>query len=193
MHLETTSDPDVVRWVVRGDLVRGPAVIRSISEEGSLPAQWEDALAFGDLTEIVVADGELLVRVRDQSLWPTLAPRLQQSLAAFFSDGHDIHLHSGGRSDEELAEAVIELLAGPLATYVASHGGHIELASVNDAVVTVRLSGACQGCPAAAETLKEGIENQLRAQYPEIVSVRAVEGKSRAENGRRLLPFISSR
>jgi Fe-S cluster biogenesis protein NfuA/nitrite reductase/ring-hydroxylating ferredoxin subunit len=57
--------------------------------------------------------------------------------------------------------------------YVESHGGEVELLSVEDGVVRVRMSGACQGCAASTMTLKRGIEEALRAGYPgfrEVVS-----------------------
>ena len=54
-------------------------------------------------------------------------------------------------------------------------GGDVELVSVNDeGVVSVRLVGACRGCPMSTMTLKMGIERALREQIPEIKSVEAV-------------------
>lgn len=37
-------------------------------------------------------------------------------------------------------------------------GGDVELVEVKDGVVSVRLTGACGGCPMATMTLKSGIE-----------------------------------
>jgi len=37
-------------------------------------------------------------------------------------------------------------------------GGDVELVDVVDGVVTVRLTGACGGCPMSQMTLKQGIE-----------------------------------
>jgi Fe-S cluster biogenesis protein NfuA len=54
-------------------------------------------------------------------------------------------------------------------------GGDVELVDVNDdGVVSVRLVGACQGCPGAAMTLKMGIERILKEQVPEVTSVMPV-------------------
>jgi Fe-S cluster biogenesis protein NfuA len=52
-------------------------------------------------------------------------------------------------------------------------GGDVELIGVNDGVVTVRLTGACSGCPMATLTLKEGIEQRLKELVPEVKSVEA--------------------
>ena len=50
-------------------------------------------------------------------------------------------------------------------------GGDVELVDVVDGVVTVRLTGACAGCPMSQMTLKNGIEAALKKQIPEIKSV----------------------
>jgi Fe-S cluster biogenesis protein NfuA len=53
-------------------------------------------------------------------------------------------------------------------------GGDVQLIDVKDGVVTLRLTGACGGCPMAAMTLKSGIERVLKEQVPEVKEVVAV-------------------
>ena len=68
---------------------------------------------------------------------------------------------------KEVIEAVRPALQG--------HGGDIELvATDDDNTVTVRLQGACQGCPGAAMTMKMGIERILKEKVPEVKEVIAV-------------------
>jgi len=52
-------------------------------------------------------------------------------------------------------------------------GGDVELIDVNDGLVTVRLTGACSGCPMATVTLRNGIERVLREQVPGVKEVVA--------------------
>ena len=57
--------------------------------------------------------------------------------------------------------------------YVESHGGAVELLGVEDGVVRVRMSGACDGCAGSATTLRRGVETALREAMPgfrEVVS-----------------------
>ena len=49
-----------------------------------------------------------------------------------------------------------------------SDGGDVELVGVNDGVVTVKLTGACSGCPMSTMTLKMGIEKILKQEIPEV-------------------------
>jgi len=53
-------------------------------------------------------------------------------------------------------------------------GGDVELVDINEGVVTLRLTGACGGCPMAAMTLQHGIERVLKEEVPEIKEVIAV-------------------
>ena len=53
-------------------------------------------------------------------------------------------------------------------------GGDVELVDVRDGVVSLRLTGACKGCPMATMTLRNGIERILREQVPEVEEVVAV-------------------
>lgn len=55
-------------------------------------------------------------------------------------------------------------------------GGDIELVDVDESTgtVSVRLQGACRGCPSAAMTLKMGVERHLREKVPAVRKVVAV-------------------
>jgi Fe-S cluster biogenesis protein NfuA len=52
-------------------------------------------------------------------------------------------------------------------------GGDVELIDVQEGIVTVRLKGACAGCPMSQMTLKNGIEKILKKEIPQVVSVES--------------------
>ena len=53
-------------------------------------------------------------------------------------------------------------------------GGDVELVSIEDNVVKVRLVGHCAGCPMSQMTLKNGIERLLKQEVPGLTAVEAV-------------------
>ncbi|MDR2467784.1 MAG: NifU family protein [Spirochaetaceae bacterium] len=54
-------------------------------------------------------------------------------------------------------------------------GGDVEFISLSsDGTVSLKLTGACGCCPHAQMTLKNGIENYLRQQIPEVTAVVGV-------------------
>jgi Fe-S cluster biogenesis protein NfuA len=51
-------------------------------------------------------------------------------------------------------------------------GGDVELVDVSETgVVKVKLTGACHGCPMGMQTLKMGIEKQLKLKVPGVSEV----------------------
>jgi Fe-S cluster biogenesis protein NfuA len=80
---------------------------------------------------------------------------------------------NSGESLSQRVGAVIDQIRPML----QSHGGDIELVGVDEStgVVSVRLQGACQGCPGAAMTLKMGVERHLKEHVPEVAEVTTVD------------------
>ena len=73
--------------------------------------------------------------------------------------------------DKPLRERVAAVL-DKIRPLIQSDGGDIELIDVDaDGVVSVRLHGACIGCPSAAMTLSMGVERTLKSQVPEVTAV----------------------
>jgi Fe-S cluster biogenesis protein NfuA len=60
--------------------------------------------------------------------------------------------------------------------YLKADGGDVELVEVTtDNTVKVRLTGACDGCPFSMMTLKAGIEQVIRKNFPEMKELIALE------------------
>lgn len=57
--------------------------------------------------------------------------------------------------------------------YLDSHGGNVELLSITDGVVKLRMQGSCKTCPSSAMTLKLAIEEAIYAAAPDIVAIEA--------------------
>jgi Fe-S cluster biogenesis protein NfuA len=71
-------------------------------------------------------------------------------------------------------------IEGVLATLregIAMHGGVLELVDVDEATgtVSIRLGGACVGCPLVDTTFHEGVEEVLTALVPEVKHVIRVD------------------
>lgn len=81
--------------------------------------------------------------------------------------------------DEHIA---VEEALDEIRPYIESHGGGLELLDVDDGVVHVRMSGACNGCAGSAITLRRGVEEILRERYEGFKEVVAHEPEG-AEQG----------
>ena len=65
----------------------------------------------------------------------------------------------------------VEAVLNEIRPSLQADGGDVKLVDVNEGVVTVRLLGACGGCPMATMTLKQGIERKLKEEVPEVKEV----------------------
>jgi Fe-S cluster biogenesis protein NfuA len=54
-------------------------------------------------------------------------------------------------------------------------GGDVEFVAFENGVVKVQLQGHCAGCPMSMMTLKQGIENFLKKEIPEVQRVENVQ------------------
>jgi len=68
----------------------------------------------------------------------------------------------------------VETVLNKVRPALLADGGNVELVDVSEGVVTLRLTGACNGCPMAVMTLRHGIERVLKEQVSGIKEVVAV-------------------
>ncbi len=59
--------------------------------------------------------------------------------------------------------------------YLQRDGGDIDIISVEDGIVYVKMVGACDGCVALDVTLKQGIETMLLENVPGVIAVVTVD------------------
>ena len=75
---------------------------------------------------------------------------------------------------EELNKKVQEAL-NEIRPFLESDGGNIELVSIIDDVVRVKLLGNCVSCSVNQMTLKNGVEMTVKKHAPEIQKVVSIE------------------
>ncbi len=71
---------------------------------------------------------------------------------------------------EEKIRQRLETMRGML----QADGGDLEVVEIVGTLVKLRLKGACRGCPHAAMTVKQGIEQTLRSEIDPSITVESV-------------------
>jgi Fe-S cluster biogenesis protein NfuA len=74
------------------------------------------------------------------------------------------------KTEEERMHGLIEFLSAYIEQY---HGGWVEMIEFDGKNLTVRMGGACSGCPLSPATLHGWIEGTVRQFFPELQSVEA--------------------
>jgi Fe-S cluster biogenesis protein NfuA len=59
--------------------------------------------------------------------------------------------------------------------FLATHGGNVELVSVENGIARLRLQGSCDGCPASASTLENALRESIDEVAPDLLGLE-VEG-----------------
>jgi Fe-S cluster biogenesis protein NfuA len=73
-----------------------------------------------------------------------------------------------------LEERVTEALDS-VRPFLASHGGNVQLLSVEDGIARLQLQGSCNGCPSSAATLEHALREAIDAAAPDLLGLE-VEG-----------------
>jgi Fe-S cluster biogenesis protein NfuA len=74
----------------------------------------------------------------------------------------------------DLKNRVEAVLKAEVAPALALDGALLEVLSVNEGVVQLRLGGACVGCPGTIMAFITMMEQELRSRFPEIEYLEAV-------------------
>lgn len=77
-------------------------------------------------------------------------------------------------NNEDVKLRIIAII-DKLRPFLISDGGNLEFVKYEDNIVYVRLMGACRDCPMMDVTLKDGIEEMIINEIPEVKEVRNVE------------------
>jgi Fe-S cluster biogenesis protein NfuA len=66
-------------------------------------------------------------------------------------------------------EEQVRTLVDKLSAYIEQfHGGSVEMVSFDGKVLTVRLGGACLGCPLLPSTLHGWVEGTIKQFFPDL-------------------------
>lgn len=72
-------------------------------------------------------------------------------------------------------ELRIKAIIDKVRPFLISDGGNLEFIKYEDNIVYVKLTGACQDCPMLDVTLKDGIEELIINEIPEVMEVKNID------------------
>ena len=81
-------------------------------------------------------------------------------------------MNSSKYSVEERVRGLIQQLDDYISQY---HNGSVEMINLEGNTLTVRLGGACQGCPLSPTTLQGWVAGTIRQFFPEITEIKSID------------------
>lgn len=113
--------------------------------------------------------------------WDVLKPEIYASIMDHFGSSKPLFNETEGEQggsairedDPEVVQMIKELLETRIRPAVAEDGGDVLFVSFEEDIgrVTLKMQGACSGCPSSAVTLKSGIEQMMKHYITEVKEV----------------------
>lgn len=188
IQTEPTPNPDTVKFIPGQTVVGNAGPFDYPSAEAAAASPLARALFEISGVKGVFLGSDFLSISKDSQIdWKHVRPMVLAGIMDHFMAGlpvveGDMNAAPGNEDDTlyegEAAEIVAEikdLIETRVRPAVAQDGGDIVFHKFDPETGIVHLSmrGACAGCPSSTYTLKQGIENMLRAYVPEVTAVEA--------------------
>jgi NFU1 iron-sulfur cluster scaffold homolog, mitochondrial len=183
IHAIATADPQQLRWVIDGDPLPPAGTVRRAP--GRLGLLLDDRV----IDAMLVRTADVLITLSAGNNWRVLGDDVREALSDALLNPTGWRVDAADNTSR-LAAIAAELLAGPIGALAESHGGSIELVSVMGDTVTVRMSGACHGCSAAASTLHDNLQRELRRRSGQSITVCTENDSTAMPLGRKLLSLF---
>lgn len=191
IQTEPTPNPDTLKFlpgqVVTG--TTGPYDFAAMNEAGTSPLAQALFQVQGVVRVFLGSDFISLSKAPDTD-WKHVRPMALAAIMDHFVAGLPVMATDGmpdpaaeagaSASDyegetAEIVGEIIELIETRVRPAVAQDGGDIVFHGFDQesGIVHLAMRGACAGCPSSTMTLKQGIENMLKAYVPEVTAVEA--------------------
>lgn len=169
----SVADPDTCKFIVdRVVHPGGPFVFdRSrATDPSTLPFR---LLALQEVSAVVIADATVSVTKERSTAWEGLRAQIGAEIRAHLETGRPAIAESPhtGRDDQQVRAAIEQLLDREVNPSIAAHGGKISVVKVANGVLSIAMSGGCQGCASSTATLRDGFETMARRVAPELTHI----------------------
>jgi Fe-S cluster biogenesis protein NfuA len=181
ISLEFTPNPNTLKYAVNRELISRGAV--NFLEESDAKARSPLAarlFSLGGIGGVMIGKDFVTITKTEEGDWDAVHKQASQAIETHLTAGEAVVTDMGGpehksqSENSELVEKIQAILDNEIRPAVAMDGGDITFDRYEAGVVHLHLQGSCAGCPSATMTLKAGIENRLKQEFPEIQEVVSI-------------------
>ncbi len=177
VQTEITPNPNSLKFIPGKNVsLIGPTEITEISKTNSELVR--NILSLNGVKGVFLSDDFLSVNKQDNFEWEDLKHIIISFINDHYAKGNE-NVISKKEDIENIDTSTVEgkiikILETKIRPAVARDGGDIKFREFKNGIVRVELQGACSGCPSAALTLKQGVQNLLCHYIPEVREVEAI-------------------
>lgn len=181
LYIEANPNPNSLKFVANFMLVKEGETYdfpSKVSAASSPIAQQLFDLPY--VERVFIMSNFITVTKYAAKEWEEIKLEIRDLIASYLESGQAAIAESGEESSHnqpkgEIEESIVAILDEYIKPAVEMDGGAIQFHSFSEGAVKVMLQGSCSGCPASMVTLKQGIENLLKAKIPDVKEVIAEE------------------
>ncbi len=183
IQTEPTPNPNVLKFLPGRDVAESPTDFVNADEAAASPLA-EALFGVEGVTGVFFGyDYVSVTRDAQGAEWSAMkAPILAAIMDQFVSGAPLLRATAPGSAaagaveDSEIVSEIKQLLDSRVRPAVAQDGGDILFDAFDEetGVLTLRMRGACAGCPSSAMTLKAGVEQMMKHYVPEVTRVEQV-------------------
>ena len=182
---EPQMDQNVCRFIVDRTVHNG--LVNCKNEKTAKGSPLLEALfALGGIREVMVAGGAITIAKRNETEWHILGKEIGRVIRETISSGQPLideaSLNKDQPSNPELRAKVQTVFDEEINPGLESHGGSADVIDAKGNTVFITMSGGCQGCASATQTLRYGIERILHERVPEIEEIIDITDHSAGVN-----------
>ena len=177
VQTEITPNPNSLKFVP-GKKVSLIGPIEITESDKTSNELVRNILTLKGVKSIFLSDDFISVNKEDGFVWEDLKHIIISFINEYFSKGHNCVINNSEEKNDldtsTVEGQIIKILETKIRPAVARDGGDIKFKEFKNGIVRVELQGACSGCPSAALTLKQGVQNLLCHYIPEVRGVEAI-------------------
>lgn len=191
IYAEETPNPSSMKFVANKLLMPQGATAQynNIAEAKGAPLA-QKLFEFPFVKQVFITSNYLTVTKADYVSWDDILIETRSFITAFLNKKGNVAVHDVPAKDlatdssfkettsvftehaaprNQTEAKIIEVLEQYIRPAVEQDGGMIVFKELKEGVVTVKMKGACSGCPSSTLTLKAGIEGLLKRLLPDEV------------------------
>ncbi len=178
VNFEQTPNPATMKFIFSEKISDQTCDFPNVesTEKSPLAAK---IFGFPWVSAVFLGENFVTITKQDWVDWKVLAQPLSGLLSEHMASGQPVLLdlqvaNDESENDSPLVKKIKRVLHNEIKPVVAMDGGDIAFVSFKDNILSIKMMGACSGCPSSQATLKDGIEVRMKQVFPEIHEVVAI-------------------
>jgi Fe-S cluster biogenesis protein NfuA len=144
---------------------------------------FEALFALPGVAQVWVAEDRLTVEKNVDEAWPIFGKKIVEIVKRLLKEGvRPLVTAPVATKDGSVRGRVEQILEQNVNPSLGAHGGRVDVVDYKDGVLSLSMSGGCQGCSAAAATLKGSVEIAILSHVPEVTKIVDVTDHASGEH-----------